>query len=158
MKLNFRYSTDEDSQKFFNALLIDTEAIDKLQMYGNRSELWRNDSANVCFTAFNQDGIVGFLRLNSADSTGFNYLADLYILPEHRKKKYGYELIKFAKEYSQRNWNAIGIDLFTIENPIMDRLIKKCGFTLGVNDKKRYYRHGKFLGQKRWYFLYESLS
>jgi ribosomal protein S18 acetylase RimI-like enzyme len=64
------------------------------------------DEAQRVVGLYHDGAVVGFTR-TSSDGTSFAYLADVYVLPEHRGRGLGLELVRFSVDegpYARRKW------------------------------------------------------
>lgn len=91
----------------------------------------RSVKNSLCFGVF-EDGLqIGFARVIS-DYATFAYLADVFILPEHRGKGYSKQLIDFIRNYPDlqglRRWMLATLDA--------QGLYRKFGFT-GLSKPER---------------------
>ena len=162
LQLLFRFATKEDSAFFANAILLENDTRIKLAQYGWDERDFDCDAWKVTLIASmsvrrGDDYVierVGYVSVKGGDIAGFNYIGGFYVLPEFRKQGVGRELLKRAQEFALDNWNAVGVDLYTIENTVMEHLVKLEGFKLEGVDKHKYHSNGKFYCQKRWIKLY----
>jgi GNAT superfamily N-acetyltransferase len=77
---------------------------------------------------YRDDGQIGFARAVDCDAAGFMYLADVYVLEEHRGRGLGIELVREMVErgpYADRRW--------VLHTRDMHRLYAKFGF--GPNER-----------------------
>jgi GNAT superfamily N-acetyltransferase len=66
---------------------------------------------------YHGDDQVGFARVVDCDAAGFVYLADVYVLPEHRGRGLGLELVREAVEngpHATRRWVLHTRDMHTL--------------------------------------------
>jgi GNAT superfamily N-acetyltransferase len=64
------------------------------------------DEAQRVVGLYHDDRQIGFTR-TSSDGTSYAYLADVFVLPEHRGRGLGLELVRFSVDegpYAQRKW------------------------------------------------------
>lgn len=152
--LDFHYITEEEGKIFLDALLHDSVASRQMGLFGNAKSIFGSNVNQACFSFYDNEKLVGFFKVSQADSTGFNYFDYLYVLKKERRKGYATDMLRLGIDYSYRNWQAKGIDVFTIQNKIMDKIFKKSNFQLGSYDRRRYWKQNKFWSQKRWFYIY----
>lgn len=151
----YRFATDEDLKNINNDLLNeDFKILRRLGHSGYDGSFSDNGSNKVSIVGLINGEIVCVGRVSGSDSTSFNYLSFFYVYPAFRKKGIGKEFLKYLLKYVYDQWSGAGIDLFTIENPDMESLIKKEGFIFSGVYKKRYKNNDKFYDESRWYKLY----
>lgn len=155
MKVTFRFAQPEDSTIFHNLLLADkTKVMRQLGITGINQDLFTHSDYKATFAAMVDATIVGFAKASGGDVNGFNYISIFYISSKYRKKGIGKELMQFVESYAKQNWNANGINLYTIDNPPMEGLVRKMGFKLSGTFKKDYCINGKYYNTSRWYKPY----
>lgn len=99
-------------EKTVGTYLFSTEKsklqIEEIHRYLSQESYWARNipfelvkktiAGSVCFGVFHQDKQVGFARVITDHAT-FGYLADVYILEDHRKQGLSKELMKFIMSY-----------------------------------------------------------
>lgn len=156
MKVKFRFAKEGDSSYFYNSVLAEKNKIHRqVGIFGIDDQEFFGNSYKATFVAEIGGDSVGFVKASGGDLTGFNYIGIFYVLPKFRRQGLGTELFKFIEKYLLNNWNAVGIDLYTIDNEPMDKLVKKTGYSLSGIYKKKYIVNGKSYDQKRWIKLYK---
>jgi GNAT superfamily N-acetyltransferase len=118
----------------------DRQRIDRVAVHGYLTEAYwakgrtrdRQDElidASVRVVGLYRDGSqVGFARAVDCDAAGFMYLADVFVLEEHRGRGLGVELVREVVErgpYAHRRW--------VLHTRDMHRLYAKLGF--GPNER-----------------------
>lgn len=160
-KVTFRFAEQNDYRYFADIVLGEKFEVQKhLGLLGFDEDYFKCTEWRAIFIAEittdqNEKKRIGCISVSGGSSTGFNYIGITYIIPEYRRRGYGELMIYFANEYAKNTWNAGGIDLYTIENEGMDRLLQKMGFTNDGTEAKHYFLNGGFIGQKRWIKTYE---
>ena len=156
--VTFRFAEASDYRYFADLVLNEPEMVKKnLGLLGFDDEYFKCSDWRVVIIAMNGKERIGCVSVSGGNSNGFNYIGFMYVVPKWRRCGVGKQLIKFASEYAFTTWNAGGIDLYTIENEGMDRLLYKNGFVPDGEETKHYYLNGKFIGQKRWIKIYEHI-
>lgn len=156
LKTTFRFATSEDAKYFYNLLLTEKNKVHRqLAAFGIDNNEFDGTSYKVAIAVMVKGERVGFARLLGGDISGFNYIGLFYIVPAFRRKGIGTQLFNFIENYLINNWNAVGEDLYTIENPPMEKLVKKMGFVLSGVYKKKYSINGKYYSQSRWIKFYK---
>jgi len=155
-KITFRFARPEDTQYFYNLMLAEKKKVPKqLGLYGFDRDIFSMDNYKGVFVALRNEEAVAYGRVISTTVSGFNYIALFYVIPKYRRQGIGSKLFNFLEEYAFTNWNAKGVEIITIDNPIMDKLVKKRGFSLSGIYKKNLFVNGKWYNQSRWYKLYK---
>jgi len=155
-KITFRFAIPDDAKYFYNLLLKEKNKISKqLGIYGFDNSEFNVDNYKCAFVALANDEPVGFAKVSGGDCRGFNYIGLFYVIQNYRKKGIGTQLFKFVETYAFNNWNAKGIELYTLDNVPMEKLTKKMGFSLTGIYKKNTYINGKYYNQSRWVKLYK---
>lgn len=154
--INFRLLTRDDVEYLQNTLASEKEETRyKLGLLGVDKDKFDSTDWRVCFAAQLGEDLAGIGVVKGGLSTGFNYIDFVYVFPEYRDQGIGVKIVKHLEQYALATWLAVGIDLFTIENSVMEHLVKKAGFECsGVYKNKSYSNKGKFYNESRWYKLY----
>lgn len=157
MKLTFRFAQSDENKVFHDLLLKDkTKITRQLGITGMDTEHFFPNDYKATFVAQTEDHtMVGFAKVIGGGVSGFNYIATFYIRAKYRRKGVGMQLFEFVEKYARNNWNAAGVNLYTIDNPPMNALVKKMGFSLSGVMKKDLCINGKFYNTSRWYKLYK---
>lgn len=152
-KLDF--ATREDNLFFANKLLHDFDGRFHLGSFGYEEDEFDNTSYKATFVLKTSlDQRIGFISVKAGTLTGFAYVGGLYVLSDYRRRGFARKLLRAAENYIRSTWIGGGIDLFTIENEVMDKLLRSEGFKLGSDDKFKTFLNGKYYGEKRWYKLF----
>jgi GNAT superfamily N-acetyltransferase len=156
MKLDFRFATSEDNNYFKNIILGEKQEIaTQLGIIGFNPEEFNHNAYRVGFVVELGGERIAFSKVEGGGAEGFNYLSLFYVIPERRGKGIGTKFLKFVEDYCLNNWNANGIDAYTIANPRMDGFLKKNGFILSGTFKDRYIINGKSQSMTRLVKFYK---
>jgi N-acetylglutamate synthase-like GNAT family acetyltransferase len=96
----------------------------------------RSIENSLCFTIYQRGMLVGFARVIS-DFATFAYLADVFILPEHRGKGLSKWLIQIIIEHPQLQ----GLRRFTLATRDAQSLYAQFGFTVFDKPERWMHRH-----------------
>jgi len=150
-----RFATKEDNVYFSNELLNDPDARFHLGSFGYEDDEFELSSYKATFILEDSyERKIGYVSIKAGTLTGFAYIGGFYILPFFRRRGHARRLLRFAENYIRSTWIGGGIDLFTIENEPMDRLLKSEQFFLSSDDKYKNFLNGKYYGEKRWVKLF----
>ena len=152
--LSFRFANKEDSSFFYNLILNDPISARKLGLNGVEENIFDSSQYKVSIVGMDRERPVAFMKMLGGCINGFNYLELLYVMEDYRHDGVGSQMFDFIEKYSRKNWNAVGIDVFTIENIEMDQFLEKHGFLVANEDSHAYFLNGRFLKQKRYIKLY----
>lgn len=157
LPIRFRFAESSDYRYFADLALNEPEEVKKhLGLLGFDEDYFKcTDWRAVLIAEMNGNERLGCVSVSGGNSNGFNYIGFMYVIPKWRRQGVGQKMIETACNYALTTWNAGGIDLYTIENEGMDRLLDKMGFTNDGIEAKHYFLNGGFIGQKRWIKTYE---
>lgn len=154
--MNYRFATPEDLKEINNILLNEEPLVKKrLEIAGYEANLVDNDTWKVTIVGVIDDDIACVGKVQGGSNTGFNYLGFFYVVPLCRKKNIGTEFMNYLISFSYNNWKAEGIDLFTIDNEPMEKLLNRFDFELSGVYEKKIIDNETSHDEKRWYKLYE---
>lgn len=86
------------------------------------------EKGNLMFVLLENDTIVGFMQLENAGNSTY-YLEKISVLPEYRHRRYGTELLDFAKaKVKELGADKLGIAIIE-ENMVLKEWYIKNGFT-----------------------------
>jgi len=158
MKLTFRFASSDDNIIFHNLLLNDkNKTMRQLGISGMDLDHFSPSDYKATFVAMLEDNtMVAFAKVTGGGIAGFNYVATFYVRSKFRRQGVGTKLLEFVENYAKNTWQAAGINLYTIDNPPMDALVKKMDFKLSGILKRDYCINGKFYNTSRWYKLYKK--
>lgn len=154
--IKFRYATEKDRDFFADILLHDYDAKIRLDFIGGMEKLeWKTDKWNMYIVGEIANKLIGFFYISTFSDRNMSRLCDLYIIKEYRGNGHASRLLEYAEDLTYRNWVANGIDVFTIDNKSMEKLLKTHGFKCKGIYKDYYCREGKYYSQKWWIKLYK---
>lgn len=95
-----------------------------------------------------KDEILGFVRFQICKND--NYIQNIYVGKAHRSNGVGSALLDFAEKRLKMCSDKTRIYLFTLDNSLMERILKKRGFKNGGTYKKHCYFNGRWQNQTLW--------
>ena len=120
---NYVFSTDKNKLQ-----------IDKIHTYLSQESYWAQNipleivkatiEGSVCFGVYYKDEQIGYARVIT-DQASFGYIADVFILKEHRGKGLSKELMKFIMNYEGFKF----LRRFMLATKDAHGLYKQFGFT-----------------------------
>lgn len=157
VRIRFRIATVDDVALFHDKILNDPVSARKLGISGVEGDVFDGNRAKMTIIAetCGSDPVpVGFVKVIGNTSSGWNYMEILYVVDGYRKQHVASRLFNFMEKYARANWNAYGMDCFTIENIEMEQFLEKHGFMVVSKDDYAYFINGHRYTQKRWVKLY----
>ena len=148
--MKIRYLTKKDAEEFRDTLLHDEWGSRVLAHSGGGLLEFEHGRWNAVFVIENGDNLIGFAQLDFLSIPSEARIGATYIKDQQRRRGYGEKLISFLEEYAKRNWPVRMITAFTIENPPMEKFLKKHKYEkLGVFKKYIYY-NGEYHDEAGW--------
>lgn len=137
---------DRDEKLIHSILLNDSLGREKLNIRGY-DKLIENDRWCVTFIDEEKGELKGFIKLSANTLDGCFCINDLFVSEKHRRKGIGKKLLLYAEKYGFETWPAKYVYAFTIQNKVMEGLLKKHEYKDHGTYKKFIYRNGKYLSQ-----------
>jgi ribosomal protein S18 acetylase RimI-like enzyme len=147
--MKIRYADKEKDKEFFRGFLDEIETRKFLNIQGGGEERCVvNDKWTATFVCEDDKKIIGFGKVSLACDDMKIYIEDLYVCPDSRKKGIGKKLLSCLEKYGKENWPANFFYLFTIENPVMEKLVTANGYEEKGIYKDFIYIAGSYHSQK----------
>jgi len=126
--MNSEYSISTDKEKLDMEIIHDFLSNSYWSKDIPIETVKRSIENSICFGVYHQNKQVGFARVIT-DSATFGYLADVFIVEEHRGKGLSKMLMKFIMDYPQLQ----GLRRFCLATRDAHSLYMQFGFTLLKN-------------------------
>lgn len=157
-KVKIRYAKKEDAEWLKEDILEDENARLKLNIRGNgEGKIFKlDDTWSVSFVAEVEGKPAGIVTVEHYSLSSTNSIEELYVRKSYRNNGIATILLCKAEKYACENWPAWGMRALTIENPKMEKLLKKQGYKLMGRVKDWYVFNLKSYDQNFYFKRYKK--